>query len=300
MFVLYVLMWSVQGLLVHHLQRTGIPTVSPVMIVTLQELIKLLVSVILYKKEGGSGNEFVSNMARGLVYIAPAGLYAVYNNLTFLGLSLFDPSRYFVLMQFRIVATGLLYTWCFPRGSSKLTNRKWIGLILIMVGAMLRETQSLLLESVMSSGTLVGYGVVGCQIGLSSLAGVANERLLKKKKCNLNLENIFMYSMSLLINLVMMGFLEPTNMRAAFSALSVWHLPVILNGAFLGIITSIFLRHLNSVLKSIASAIELWVTALASSIIFGYPMDISMVVGVAVLTLGVVIYSIPGTKRREL
>ncbi|KAK8739051.1 hypothetical protein OTU49_003811 [Cherax quadricarinatus] len=56
----------------------------------------------------------------------------------------------------------------------------------------------------------------------------------------------------------------------------VWQLSVIaiiLNNAAVGIVTSFFLRSLNSILKTFASALELMFTAVLSWIIFGIPID---------------------------
>lgn len=37
-----------------------------------------------------------------------------------------------------------------------------------------------------------------------------------------------------------------------------------------------FLKHLNSILKSIAAAIQVWTVAITSSIVFGYPIDLGV------------------------
>ena len=40
-------------------------------------------------------------------YLVPSALYAVYNNLSFLSLAKFDPTTYYLLLQFRVVVTGI-------------------------------------------------------------------------------------------------------------------------------------------------------------------------------------------------
>ena len=44
-----------------------------------------------------------------LLYLVPAVLYCVYNMLTFVNLSAFDPTTYFLLLQLRVVVTGVMY-----------------------------------------------------------------------------------------------------------------------------------------------------------------------------------------------
>ena len=45
----------------------------------------------------------------GLLYFVPAGLYCAYNNLGFVNLQHFDPTTYFLLLQFRVVVTGVIF-----------------------------------------------------------------------------------------------------------------------------------------------------------------------------------------------
>ena len=44
-----------------------------------------------------------------LLYIVPAGLYCVYNNLLFVTLMFFDPTSTALFMQIRLVMTGVIY-----------------------------------------------------------------------------------------------------------------------------------------------------------------------------------------------
>lgn len=44
-----------------------------------------------------------------LLYFVPAFLYCLYNNLAFVNLSKFDPTTYYLLLQLRVVITGILF-----------------------------------------------------------------------------------------------------------------------------------------------------------------------------------------------
>lgn len=44
-----------------------------------------------------------------LLYFVPAFLYCLYNNLAFINLSTFDPTTYYLLLQLRVVITGILF-----------------------------------------------------------------------------------------------------------------------------------------------------------------------------------------------
>ena len=44
-----------------------------------------------------------------LLYLVPAALYCLYNNLSFTSLSYFNPTTYFMFMQIRLLLTGVIY-----------------------------------------------------------------------------------------------------------------------------------------------------------------------------------------------
>ena len=44
-----------------------------------------------------------------LLYLVPAGLYCVYNNLYFVSLIFFDPTSNNMFMQIRLILTGIIY-----------------------------------------------------------------------------------------------------------------------------------------------------------------------------------------------
>lgn len=66
---------------------------------------------------------------------------------------------------------------------------------------------------------------------------------------------------------------------------------VILNNAAIGIVTSFFLRSLNSILKTFASALELIFTAILSRILFDIPIHANTFCAILVVSLAVIMYS---------
>ena len=44
-----------------------------------------------------------------VLYLVPSSLYAVYNNVSFHSLAVFNPTSYFMFMQIRLLLTGLVY-----------------------------------------------------------------------------------------------------------------------------------------------------------------------------------------------
>nr|CAD7585810.1 unnamed protein product [Timema genevievae] len=79
-----------------------------------------------------------------LLYFVPAFLYCLYNNLAFVNLSAFDPTTYYLLLQFRVVVTGIVF-------QKKLSGNQWLSLILLTVGCMVKQID---ISSLYSSSTL--------------------------------------------------------------------------------------------------------------------------------------------------
>ena len=50
-----------------------------------------------------------SFLAVMMLYFVPASLYCMYNNLAFVNLSAFDPTTYYLLLQLRVVVTGIIF-----------------------------------------------------------------------------------------------------------------------------------------------------------------------------------------------
>lgn len=75
-----------------------------------------------------------------------------------------------------------------------------------------------------------------------------------------------------------------------------------LNNAALGITTSFFLKNLNSILKTFASALELSLVAILSRIFLNVPIMLNTVVSICVVSLAVVIYTqnpVTNVKKME-
>ena len=91
------------------------------------------------------------------LYLIPASLYCLYNNLSFVSLQYFNPTTYFMFMQIRLLLTGVIYQvkviaivlhrsvtrdlWqinslqiLFKRS---LSSKQWLSLLILTVGCMI-------------------------------------------------------------------------------------------------------------------------------------------------------------------
>merc|ERR1719495_2353786 len=104
-----------------------------------------------------------------------------------------------------------------------------------------------------------------------------------------------MYLDSIFCNVLLLG--AKGDLQSAFtsSALSSIANPLVIvlivNNAVLGIITSLFLKKLNSILKAFASALEMVGTALLSWPLLGIPLTLHTVTALVAICAAVVIYA---------
>ncbi|KAL9925271.1 UDP-galactose transporter senju [Glossina fuscipes] len=328
-FILYMSLFIGQGIFVTASQeQNNSYSYNTVTVVLLTEILKLFISITLYCKEHHL-TSLLADMRKDsnvmLLYCVPAFLYCLYNNLSFVNLATFDPTTYYLLLQLRVVITGLLFQIIFK---NYLSRRQWLSLVLLTIGCMLKELnfnsfltnvnddsgilaaqpQSLLstnnsVNSRMANKNISGFSlnfsallILG-QIIFSCLAGVYNEYLLKDKGVEVNIfvQNVFMYVDSIACNvfiLLLQGQLLAAftlnNLEAIFRFKV---LIIVVNNAAIGLVTSFFLKYMNSILKSFASALELLFTAILCYFLFNIPIYINTALAIAVVSFAIYLYS---------
>lgn len=268
--------------------------------VFLTAFIKLLVAGGVYSKEAGVSALFTDAIQHSklmLSYFVPAFMYSLYNNLAFHNLASYDPTTYFLLLQFRVVVTGVVFQILFKK---QLSRMQWFSLLLLTVGCIVKQLD-------ISSGGVgtpkisftinLSLGLIMVQILCSCFAGVYNEYLLKGKgdEVPFMIQNIYMYGNELICNIVFLSY--SGQLSTAFTKQSIDSILqpkvvlIVLNNAAVGIVTAMFLRSLNSILKTFASALELMFTAVLCWFIFGIPISIMTIVAIAIVSYASIMYA---------
>lgn len=128
----------------------------------------------------------------------------------------------------------------------------------------------------------------------SCLAGTYNEYLLKTKGSDVDifLQNVFMYLDSVVCNFFILFCKgEVHSMFQDFQSLGdIFVLLITINSAVVGIVTSFFLKNLNSILKTYASALELVITAVTCYIIFHIAITWYTIVSICLVIVAVAMY----------
>jgi len=239
-----------------------------------------------------------------LLYFVPAFLYCLYNNLTFVNLKAFDPTTYYLLLQFRVVVTGVIFQVLFKK---KLSQIQWFSLLLLTLGCIIKQLNFNKL-SLLSVSFNLNLLLILVQVFCSCFAGVYNEYLLKGKGGDVPfmLQNVFMYTDSIVSNGFVLGITghlkDALTSKSIASILQVKVILIIMNNAAIGMVTALFLRSLNSILKTFASALELMFTAILAWFIFGISVNLFTVIAIAIVSFATLLYAqnpVDNTQKPE-
>lgn len=190
--------------------------------------------------------------------------------------------------------------------SKLLSKKQWISLVILTIGCMLKQIpigdnadHTKNNENAKSDSLVLGLSAVllFVQIFCSCFAGVYNEYLLKNQGSDVNIfvQNVFMYLDSIICNVLLLainGTIATAFLREnLLKVMNYKVLLVMLNNAIVGIVTSVFLKTLNSILKTFASALELVLTAILSWVLFGIPIYLNTVLAIATVMYAIYLYS---------
>jgi len=279
---------------------------NTVTVVLLTETLKLFAAAFIFVKDKSIpelSEEITKFKKLLLLYFIPAALYCLYNNLQFVNLSNYDPTTYFLLLQFRVVVTGVVFQFLFKK---QLSRMQWLSLFILTVGCIIKEVKhgaSSTTTSAPDSPTSwtsyldIHLLFIILQVFSSCFAGVYNEFLLKDTgvDCPIMVANCFMYFNSIVCNGLVLA--ATGQLGQAFTAEAIGSimrpgvLAIVVNNAAIGIVTSLFLRNLNSILKTFASALELMFTAVLAWMIFGIPVDIYTAFAIIIVSLATYLYA---------
>jgi len=114
------------------------------------------------------------------------------------------------------------------------------------------------------------------------------------------IQNIFMYVDSVIMNIFLMMFWSSNPEESATSIdwgeslASLWRpvvISLIINNSIGGIVTSMFLKHLNSIAKVFANSFEMAFTAVLSWIFFDIPINAPTFLAIVIVSVAMYIYT---------
>ena len=215
-FVGYIFLWCwIRAYIYYSTHDEDFKPYDRAAVVTAVSVCKLTLAIGFFLVADGTASDLVrqckENGSLFAKYMVLAMLYAAYDNLSLVGLSLLSPYSYQIIMQLRLVTTAILWQLLFRK---PLGHLQWIAMIVISAAVAifnLNEGQSGATDSSIETETegennvasvvtglalrTAGILVSLTQISCAVLAGIFCEYLLKHKNSStvpLNLQNCFM------------------------------------------------------------------------------------------------------------
>ena len=326
----YIVFWVTQHMLVYafrkHRHHINFTTVAGLI-----EMFKLIFSMVAFYKQDYTNMKRIKLSVVGplfLKYTIPAFLYAVYNNLSYVILAMTDPGTKAILSNVRTLLTAVVWRYAF---SKSISNDKWKALFLITAGCFIKGLETLQPESNVNLLIILLILIQICTATAAGI--YMEFLLKGYKDIPVNLQNSFMYINCILGNVFIVvlrqlhsngggvdGGLQTLsksgsaggNASAATTAIVLsgdewggntlgigtvfadpFALTVVVFGAMTGMSTGFFLRYLDSVLKTIATSMELLLLQFASMVCFGTNVGVTTFVAVLCVAQGTVLYSKP-------
>jgi len=297
-FCLYFTLSTLYGLLNDNARSNG-TSFNKFAMVFCQNCAKLLLAFGMYMLLDGDISSLIAEAKKSKLlmfrYMIPAGLYAAYDVLGYYNLSLIDSPTYFIVMQVRILVTALVHQHMFQK---KLNKNNWVGLCLVMVGVVTQMYGKSAADTAQNSTPNWVFGSILVQVMLTATAGVINEKLLKDVEISMNLQNMYMYSCSMILLLVsnllgLSGSSSTLDMEAFAGLTNPNILPMLLIMSTVGITTSVFLKLLDSIRKTIANAMEIVALAIFSCMLFDAEPTVFLAAASMMVAFGIYTYSKP-------
>lgn len=188
----------------------------------------------------------------------------MFNALAFYNLRLVSPPTYRLLINLKVLFSGLLLQGLI---GTKLSRRQWLGLVILVMACGIEQWDSFDIHTGITAILLICF-----QAFCSSFAGVYFQLLLQirpaasvtptrpEQELGLWEKNFFMYCWTLFFNVAYLAVANPDVLLAPSKALATFDtnvIPIILLSGIGGVSTSLILRDMDVIVKEYANFAEM-------------------------------------------
>ncbi|CAM9431461.1 unnamed protein product [Chrysoparadoxa australica] len=284
---------------------------APTTAVVCAEVCKLLFSLAVQTKLDGGGKGLVATINRDVVskpgdvllMAVPAALYVLQNNLAYVAISHLAPSTFQVLYQLKILTTALCSVLIMRK---QLSGVQWSALVMLSCGAALVQfsPDSVGWEVKPSTGyalylsnSLIGLGTVLLACATSGIAGVFFESMLKGSDTSLWVRNMELSAYGVLLGLIaVLG--GPDSGKILGNGFFFGYNPYVWGSICLnslgGILVALVVKHADTVVKGFATSVSVVLTALLSSVYFGFQISHYFISGAIMVFSSTILYGNAG------
>lgn len=279
--VLNIIIGSSHPILLNLGKTDGKILFSSISVALLIELLKLVISGVLFMKELKSSNKCIQYPSGKHIalYSVPAFLYMVNNNLVTHSQNHMDPATFHMLNNLKIVATAVLYRIVIKK---HLTLKRWLSVFILFMAGLLHSGSGLKSDFEGSSNELfitwTGIYVVSTYCLTSAFAGVYTEAVLKNYgSVSIHLQNLIMYSFGVITNglvYVSVHFSTQNSTSSFFEGFSVSTWLIILTQSINGISISFVMKHASNITRLFVIGSSILLTSVLSFLVLGIQLNL--------------------------
>ncbi|KAI0990453.1 hypothetical protein GJ496_001486 [Pomphorhynchus laevis] len=200
-----------------------------------------------------------------LLFLKLPLLYTIQNNLLFIALSNLNAVVYQMTYQFKILTTAMFTVLLLKR---KLNRRKWISLVVLMIGVCCIQLNEVTTASKLNQTTNSLTGLLCVMIAnfTSGFSGVYFEKMLKSNVSSIWMQNLFLACFSAafgLMNCMIFDYREIA-VFGFFRGYNYIVCLVILLQALGGLIVAVVIKYTDNIAKAFASSLSIIISAVVS------------------------------------
>jgi len=224
----------------------------------------------------------------------PACMYGVYNALAFYAIQMIGPGPYRLLINLKVITSGIVLYFL---GMKRLSSTQWCALFLLVLACFIERYDSV---NVSDLG-LLSLGIIFVQCMCSSMAGVANQKLLATERTDSEdkrnrdtwQRNVMMYVWTCFLNTAWLLLWHPSvfTFKTLKQTLTLRILPIVLSSTFTGFATSLLLSFYDVILKEYANFVELVLTVIGAYMIFGTQLKWTLLLAVLIAGFSLIQYT---------
>lgn len=221
-----------------------------------------------------------------------AALYALNNHVAFVLFLYVDPAS---ISLFKSWATGISAVILYVFFARPISGVQWGAILLQVIGLIISLYDP-------CKGTVQGsYALLIFSVFITAVCSVWNEQVVKKFNASLYSQNIILYTVGSILNLLVF-FLAPASYPAKgvdpvtgaavsyFAGYTPAVLGVIACNSLLGLAITVVYKYADAIIKTFASATGTGVLLVVNTMLFATPASLSAFLGVAVVFIASYIY----------
>ncbi|CAD5333682.1 unnamed protein product [Arabidopsis thaliana] len=204
-----------------------------------------------------------------------------------------------IMGNLKIVTTGILFRLFLKRKLSKL---QWMAIGLLAVGTTTSQVKGCGEASCDSLFTapIQGYLLGILSAGLSALAGIYTEFLMKRNNDTLYWQNLQLYTFGSLFNVARLiaddfrhGFEKGPWWQRIFDGYSITTWLVVLNLGSTGLLVSWLMKYADNIVKVYSTSMAMLLTMVASIYLFSFKPTLQLFLGIVICIMSLHMYFAP-------